>query len=273
MSHPLSLAFLTLFDATPVEAIRAAAKAGFDMVGLRLVPSAPGEPEYPIMTDDRFAAEVQAELRASGISVADVEIVRLNAMTRADAFEPFLQRAAQLGARNILVAGDDPDEARLTQNFASFCELASRYGMTADLEFMPWTKVPNLSAARRIVEAAGAANGGVLVDALHWDRAGDTVEAVKALPPSLIHYVQFCDGKCDYDPSDEGLIAVARGARLFPGEGNIDLGNLARAIPPGVVISVEVPDRKRAKRLGFDQRAELAITSTRECLAQSSGAK
>lgn len=266
MPHKLSLAFLTLFDCGPVEAIRIAGETGYDMVGLRLLPSAPTEAPYPLMTDHAALREAAAALRETGVSVGDVEIARLKPDTEISSFERFLDHAAQLGARHVLVAGDDPDSARLTGTFAGFCRLARNYGLTADLEFMPWTAVPNLAAARAVVEAAGQPNGGVLVDALHWDRSGGTTDEVRALPASLVNYVQFCDGPADYDRSDEGLIRIARSARLNPGEGNIDCVGLAASIPDGVTISVEVPNHDLASTLGPKARAEAALTAARRVL-------
>lgn len=267
MPHPFSLAFLTVFDAGPVEAIRVAAETGYDMVGLRLLPAGPAEAPYPLMTDDRVLEEAIAAIRDTGIAVADVEIVRLKPDTIVADFEPFLERTGRLGARHVLVAGDDPDASRLTDGFAAFCKLAKAYNLTADLEFMPWTGVPDLAFARRIVEAAGEPNGGVLVDALHLDRAGSTLEEVHTLPARWINYVQFCDGPADYDRSDEGLIRVARQARLMPGDGAIDLAGLARAIPDGVTISIEVPNHELASRTSPRERAQMALEATRRLLA------
>jgi len=264
--HKLSLAFLTLFDCEPVEAIRIAGETGYDMVGLRLLPAAPTEAPYPLMTDRAVLRETVAALHETGVSVGDVEIARLKPDTEISSFERFVDHAAQLGARHVLVAGDDPDRERLIGTFAGFCRLARNYGLTADLEFMPWTEVPNLAAARAIVEAAGEPNGGVLVDALHWDRSGGTISEVQALPAKLINYVQFCDGPADYDRSDEGLIRIARSARLNPGEGGIDCVGLARAVPDGVTISVEVPNHEFASTLGPKARAEAALMATRRVL-------
>ena len=264
MEQRYSLAFLTVFDLGPVEAVKVAAETGYDLVGLRLLPAAAsGEAEYPIMTDDRLLAEAAAAVRDSGIGVADVEIVRLKAETDVAGFAGFFARAQTLGARNVLVAGDDPEEGRLTERFAALARLAAGFGLTVDLEFMPWTKVPNLAAARRIVEAAGEANGGVLIDALHLDRSETTLAEVAAMPRERINYVQFCDGPKDYDRSDAGLIEVARRARLMPDEGGIDLGGLARAIPADTVISVEIPNHALAERLGPRERAALALRTTR----------
>lgn len=267
MTHPLSLAFLTVFDLGPVEAVRTAAAAGYDLVGLRILPAAArGEPDYPLLTDDRLLARVRAALDDTGVAVGDVEIIRLRPVCDWDLFDRFCDRCAALGARHVLVAGDDPDPARLADSLARFADLAAPRGLTADLEFMPWTAVPDLTAAQAAVQAAGRPNAGVLVDALHYDRSATTLDQIAALPADRVNYVQFCDGAVPYDPSDEALIRVARGERLFPGQGGIDLVGLARAIPPGVTISVEVPHRALAARIDALGRAEMAMAATRAIL-------
>lgn len=268
MTHPLSLAFLTLPDTPPHQVVEAAAEAGFTAVGLRLLPAAPAnERPYPLLTDDNVLRKTQAALRATGLHVADVEIVRLNHDFDLVGFAPFLARAAELGARHVLVAGDDRDEARLTENFARFCEVAAASGLSGDLEFMPWTAVPDLATARRIVTAAGQPNGAVLIDALHYDRAPTTLAEISDVPANLINYIQFCDGPADYDRSDGGLIAVARGARLMPGDGGIDLVGLAQVIPPDVMISVEVADL--SNRMSPHDTAQRAARKTRAILERA----
>lgn len=263
----LSLAFLTTLEAGPVETVRIAAATGYGLVGLRILPAAlSGEPDYPLLTSDSLLAEMRAVLADTGVGVADVEIVRLKPDNDWDLYSRFCERCEALGARHVLVAGDDPEEGRLAENFARFCDLAATHRLTADLEFMPWTAVPNLSVALRVVEAAGRANGGVLVDALHFDRSDTTLDQVAALPPGRVNYVQFCDGAVPYDPSDEALIHVARAERLFPGEGGIDLVGLARAIPDDVVISVEVPRRTLAGKIDALGRAGMANAATRAIL-------
>lgn len=265
MAHRLSLAFLTATGCTPAEAVRIAAETGYDMIGFRLLPSGTEAP-YPLMHDASTLNETLAALKDTGIEVGDVEIARLKPQTVVSGFESFLERAARLGARHILVAGDDPDPARLTASFAAFCQLCHGYGLTADLEFMPWTPVSDLATARRIVEGAAQPNGGVLIDALHFDRSTSSLDEVRDLPRNLIHYVQFCDGPPDYDPSDEELIRIARTARLLPGEGNVNCVSLARAIPKDVTISIEIPNLERARQIAPKEWASAAIAATRRVL-------
>lgn len=261
MTHPFSLAFLTTFDVGPVEAVQIAAKAGYDMVGLRFLPAAPNEIVHPVMTDQALQREVSAALTDTGVQLADIEIIRLKPDTKVADLESFCALGQRLGARNVLVAGDDPDHDRMIQNFGKFAELAGSYGLTADLEFMPWTSVKNLRDAQKIVDAAGAPNGGVLIDALHFDRSDSSLDEIRSLPTSRIHYVQLCDGSVPYDPSDAGLIEIARGARLLPGDGGIDLRAIVSLLSPDTPLSVEIPNHQRAKTASPLLRAKEALAA------------
>lgn len=269
MAHPLSLSYLTVFDITPLEAISVAEQAGYDMIGLRLLPAGATEDQHKIFTDQAYFNEVLARLNNSNLTVADVEIVRLNEHYTDDKFRSFVEKAQQLGAKNVLVAGDDPEKHRLTESYAKFCQLAHAHGLTADLEFMPWTQVPNLSFAQDLVKAANQPNAGILIDGLHMDRAKVTLDEIKSLPTKYINYVQLCDGHADYDPSVEGLIHVARNERLDPGEGDIDLIGLVRSIPANTVLSVEVPKVELAKTTTPLYRAQKAIDAAREVIAKA----
>lgn len=268
MSRSFALAFLTVPDLHPTQAISVAAETGYDSVGLRLLPAAAnGEGPYPILTDASVLAEARAALADTGIRVGDVEIVRLKPYTKAEEFTGFLECAAALGAANVLVAGDDPEPARLTQTFGAFAQLAARYGLTADLEFMPWTGVRNAAKAKAIVEGAGQSNGGVLADALHWDRTGGKVEDLQSLPANRIHYFQLCDAAAEYDRSDAGLISIARGGRLLPGEGGIDLPAFVRALPADVPISIEIASADLVNRLSPRDRAAQALAAAKATIA------
>ncbi|WP_113425633.1 sugar phosphate isomerase/epimerase family protein [Rhizobium cremeum] len=270
MTRQFGLAFLTVADLSPAAAIRVAAETGYSTVGLRLLPAAAsGEGPYPVLTDRAVLAEAQSALDNTGVKVGDVEIVRLKPETRPEDFLPFLECAQALGAANILVAGDDTEHGRLIQTFAAFAELAARYELTADLEFMPWTGVRNAAEALAIVDAAGQPNGGVLADALHWDRTGGDIEELRRIPRERIHYFQLCDAPRDYDPSDAGLISIARGGRLFPGDGGIDLRSFVRALPADVPVSVEVASVDLMKRLTPRERAERGLASARRVIQYS----
>lgn len=258
MRYRFSLAYLTVMDVEPPEAVRIAAETGYQHVGLRLWPAG-AEAPFAIFTDKQVYQATQQALKDTGVTVADIEIIRLNALFQASSTKPFLECGAGLGAKNILVAGDDPDLNRCADNFAAFCELAAQYAMTADLEFMPWTQVPNLSTAMQVINQAQQSNAGLLVDALHFARSATTLAEIAALDPKWIHYVQCCDAPAEYDHSTEGLIHTARAERLMPGDGDIDLLGLLKAVPQDLVLSLEIPQKERSKTVRAKQRALEAL--------------
>lgn len=262
----ISLAYLTSVPLSPPDAIRLATELGYDAVGLRALPAAPGGDSSPLITDAALRAETRRAL-ASGVPVFDVEIVRLGPDFAVEAFRPFLELCGELNARAILVAGDDPDEARLTATFSAFCEAAAPYGLTGDLEFMPWTKVPDARTALRIVTAAGQPNGRVLVDALHAGRSQTTLADIAAIPAGRLSYAQICDAPGEIPSTDEGLIFTARQARLLPGEGGIDLAGIFSQLPADLPISVEIPHLERSAQLGPREWARQALVATRTVLA------
>ena len=270
MTRVFSLAWLTAAPLAPPEAIRMAARLGYGAVGLRALPSAPGGPYDRLIEDRALRAETLAAMRDTGVGVFDMEIVRLGPDFAVAEVRPLLDLAAELGARAVLVAGDDPDEARLTASFAGFAAAAAPYGLTADLEFMPWTAVPDATTATRIVERAAAANGGVLVDALHFARSTTSLADVAAIPPRLLHYAQICDAPAAIPATVEELIFDARCRRLLPGDGGLDLAGLFARLPADLPVSVEVPNETMKAAIGVEAWAAAAMTRARRLLGQPS---
>lgn len=266
MSREYSLSFLTVADVSPVEAVKIAAKCGYAAVGLRLLPAAPNEVDYPILNDSKLIKETRAALDDTGVRIADVEIVRIASDFEPNKYLQFLSTAEQLGARHILVAGNDPEQSRLIDHFAQFCELSKQFSLSCDLEFMPWTNVKNLAQAEYIVSQSGQENAAILIDALHFDRSDSTLEQIKALDPKQLNYVQLCDGFAEYDPSDEGLIKIARSNRLVPGQGEIDLVGLIRALPKEIMLAAEVPNLVLAERPALE-RAEINLQAMKQLVA------
>lgn len=270
MAHALSLSFLTLHDVAPPEAVHAAAEAGFQKLGLRLLPANPqAETPYPLLTDDRLLSETLSAMSDTGVQVADIEMVRLNANTTQNDYAALLVRAAVLGAKNILVVGDDQDESRLTEKYAEFAAVAAGYDLNAALEFMPYTGVPDLAVARRILDKINAPNATIIIDALHVHRSGTTNAEIADLPLNQIGYGQLCDGPVPFDPSREELTRIARTARNFPGEGGINLIEMVKAFPPDLLISVEVPDVEFAQKATPVKRAKRAYESAISVLSKT----
>ena len=272
MPRAISLAYLTTAPMLPPEALHLAAELGYDAVGLRALPAiVGGQDASPLLADRGLLRATKQALVATGVPVFDMEIVRLNATYDTAAFMPFLEVCGELGAKAILVAGDDPDEARLTQSFAAFCAAARPFGLSADLEPMPWTKIPNVATALRILEAAGADNGGLLVDALHTARSSTTLADVRAIPRARINYIQLCDAPGEVPTTLEGLLHTARAERLLPGDGDLPLADLLEALPTNVPVSLEIPHDVMRAKIGTKAWAAQALAKARAIIAQRDG--
>ena len=263
MQRIYSLAYLTSAPMAPPDALVLAQKLGYQAIGVRIAPAAPGGDFSPLVEDPAALRETVARIRDTGVPVFDVEIVRLNQTFRAEQFQEFLETAGKLGARAILVAGDDPDEARLTQSYAMFCDAAAPFNLTADLEFMPWTAVRDAKSALRIVTGAGRPNGRILVDSLHAGRSSTTLADLAAIPRDRLSYAQLCDAPAEIPTTNEGLIHTARCARLLPGEGGIDLVGIVRQLPADLPLSLEIPNDERLPELGAEEWGRQALAAAK----------
>ncbi len=264
MSRTLSLAHLSLVDVPPPRLVEIAAEAGFDAVGLRLSPARDGEAPWPLLGDTAMARETRALLRATGLGVVDVEVLRLTAAPDLDAYARVLDAAAELDARFAVVSGFDPDERRLTDSYARLCELAGPYGARPLLEPMAYSAVSSLQQAARIATAAGSPHGGVLVDTIHLSRTGGSVAELARLDPRLQGYVQWSDAPAAPPPSLDAIALESRTARLAPGDGELPLLEVLATIPAAAPISVEVPNdvaRARLGDLGHARRLHAAATA------------
>ncbi|MCE1185097.1 MAG: TIM barrel protein [Rhodocyclales bacterium] len=272
MARPYSLAFLTAPALTPPEAIRLAADTGYQFVGLRLVPNQAGAPQQHLIGLPDVLRATRAAMAETGVGVFDLEILRIGAGFRLDDCLPLLEVGAELGARAVLVAGDDPDRERLAAHYARLCEAAHGYGLSADLEFMPWTAVRDARDALDVVRRAGTLAGcGLLVDALHAARSTTRPEDLRALPRELLHYAQISDapvrGPGAAPFSTEEMIHTARSERLLPGEGGIDLAGMFACLPDTLPVSVEIPNLARIPLEGQTRWARLALERSQACLS------
>jgi sugar phosphate isomerase/epimerase len=237
----LSLAHLTVLSLSPPETVHVASRTGYRAVGLRLLPASNDSPSYPIMDDAVMMRETRAALADTGVRLSDIEFVRITPEIEVAALEPFIAAGAALGARHVLTGPYDADHQRLSDNLAAIATLAARYGLSALLEFFPWTTVPDLKTAAEMVKAASCANAGILVDTLHFARSDSSISEIRAIPPQWLPMMHLCDAPAGRPATTEGLLHTARAERLPPGEGCIELAPILKAMPDNSQIALEVP--------------------------------
>lgn len=267
MTRTISLAPLTILELAPPDMVTCATQAGYSHLGLRLHPVLPNlDASYPIIGDTPMVREVLRRLDDTGLTVLDVEFIRLSPDTRIADYVPMLETAARLGAKHVLAGGNDSDEQRLAQRFAELCDAAAPFGLTANLEPIPLFEVRTLAQAGRVLAAAGRPNSGIVIDPIHFARGGDSFEDIARVPRKWLHYMQLCDAPAERPADAAGLQFQARYERMIPGEGGLDLPGLLRALPRDLPIAVEVPMTSLARTVGAVERARRLLAATRALL-------
>lgn len=236
----LSLAHLSLIDTSPPQLMRIAGEAGFDFVDLRLAPATPADRVYTNDELVELCRSLRPILHETAVRVWDVEIIRVNDQTRPENYLPLMEAAATLGAERMKIVCDSDNHARAAETLGRLCDLAASFGLVMDIEYMIFSGIRSLRAVVELIQIVGRPNLRVLIDALHWVRAGDTAK-LELLPPQLLGYIQFCDGPLNGPTDRQALIQEARTNRLAPGEGEFPLDALLAFMPQQCVASVEVP--------------------------------
>lgn len=249
MTQSLGLAHLSALDLPPPQLVRTAADVGFSSVGIRLVAVNDTTPGYPLMHQPQQLRETLGAIKDTGIYVNDVEFIKFEPEIDLKALQPIIDTAAELGARNIIVAPYDDVFSRLGANLAQFSEMAQASGVNVVLEFFPWTPVKDLQICWDLVSQASDSLG-ILVDSLHFNRSNSSVELLKTLPQHRLPFAQLCDAPVQPSYTFDELIYAGRDERLAPGLGEIPLVEIAKALPTGTPISLEVPQLKKTAELG-----------------------
>ena len=245
----VSLAGGSLLDVSPARAVEIAAEAGFDRVGLRVTGTT---------VDDAALRLAGRRVTDLAFGVLDVEFARLTPDGRHDdGNRRLLEQAAELGAEHLLVVSLIEDELQAADSLVALAQHAEGAATQVALEFMRFSGVPSLAAARRVVEASQRDDLSILIDTLHLARAGESADDVESVPDRWLSYAQLCDAPAT-GPDDLAELAwEARHARLLPGQGELPLSQVLDALPPGIDLSVEVladdlaslPPQQRADRL------------------------
>lgn len=179
--------------------------------------------------------------------------------------------AEVVGARSVNavdIFGGDWDLDDAASACAELCDRATEHGLIVHIEFLPWSKIPDLAAAAQIAGSAARTNCGIAVDSWHFTRSNGDLEELRALPGTLVKGVQLNDGPL---APETDLVEASLHERRLPGDGEFDLTGLVAAldaIGADAPYGVEVfSDELHA--LTAPEAAQRAIIATRRVIERA----
>ncbi len=200
--------------------VESAARAGFRGIGI-------WHTDLEHCTLHRPLKEMKAILDDNGMKYVELEFLTdwfLDGGRKSESDSRkrrLLEASSALEAKHVKI-GDFYRAAcpmpRIVEAFAALCAEAENYGATIGFEFMANAMLDNLEDALAMVQAAGAKNGGLILDIAHVAALGITDEAISRIPLPYLINVELNDGALPgsprYDPSR---------ARRFCGDGDFDI--------------------------------------------------
>jgi len=235
-----------------VERVEAAQAAGFAGISLW------GRDYWSARRAGLHDADIRTVVADHGLAVAEVDPAwwwlpgdrEVSIPADADNEEVFrygedalLRLAEAVGARSLNavdVFGGTWTTQDAAECFAGLCDRAAEHGLLVHLEFLPWSRIPDLATAWEIVRLADRANGGIAVDAWHWFRGGGDWDVLSSIPGNRVTGIQLSDGP---GVPERDLITATLHHRRLPGDGDFDLPRLLRqlaAIGAVAPVGVEV---------------------------------
>ncbi|MEH6583402.1 MAG: sugar phosphate isomerase/epimerase family protein [Halioglobus sp.] len=144
--------------------------------------------------------DMQHILQDHGIRVATIDpLLDWFGPSESQAEQLMYEAAEALGAPAINIApafGPNISGEETTEALIRLCERAEKHGLKVDVEFLPWSIIPDLPSLLEIVEASGRDNAFVTLDCLHFYRSGSVpgdLESLSARDLGRISNIQICD--------------------------------------------------------------------------------
>jgi sugar phosphate isomerase/epimerase len=244
----LGLEVISTLGMNPVDAIRVAADLGVHRTGMSPSPIT-GNPHgfvpWDLRSDPALVRATKAAAREHGVEIALGEGFLVMQGLRIADMAGTMDIMAELGAPVVNAVVIEQDRARAVDEFGLFAQMADEHGLVATIEFMPLMWPATITEALAFLKDVGAANGKLLLDAMHVYRSGATTADVAAIDPAMIGYIQICDAPMPARTDNYG--EEARHERLCPGEGDLPLAEFLRALPANLTVGLEVPMVSKAE--------------------------
>jgi sugar phosphate isomerase/epimerase len=121
----------------------------------------------------------------------------------------------------VVLASEINADAAAT-GLAELAKMGRERGLDICIEWLPWTGLPDLKSAWKLVQDTGAENLGLVVDAWHWLRqpGGPDESTLRSIPGERIYCLQLDDTTAVGTGDDPMMESMTN--RLLPGEGDVE---------------------------------------------------
>lgn len=243
----LAIGYLSVFGLPPVEFVEVAAALDCRRISMfvRNLPLAPlGYPTFSLTKDAPLRRDVSVALSYHGVTITLGDGFLVVPDADMCTFSGDLDVLAELGVPRINVVSLDPDLGRSYDQFGALTELAAQRGIRTVIEPVPGLTIGDLPAAVAAVKHVGRRDFQLLIDTMHLMRSGSGPAELAATDPEYIGYAQLND--TTLAPQMANYMEEAMFERMAPGTGELPLPEIIAALPPGLVIELEVPQRALA---------------------------
>ncbi|MBE7209715.1 MAG: sugar phosphate isomerase/epimerase [Gluconacetobacter diazotrophicus] len=181
------------------------------------------------------------------------------------------EACAELELRQILACAAYRSRSVATQQlvdgFGALCERAARAGIWVDLEPMPFTGCRNIADAWAVVGGAERENSGILMDAWHFYRANQDLDAIANIPGRYFRTMQVNDAPAA--PVGSSLFEETVRHRRFPGDGELPVTDFIRAVLDKGALRSVGPEvfSSETDLLEAEESGRIAGRKTRDALA------
>lgn len=264
MERKYSLAHLTVLGLATPEMIYNAKLIGYDYIGIRnIYMGLPGEANYDLCGKNKLYKLTKTALADTGMKINDIELAKIEDCKDVSSYEPAFEVAAELGATDVISSIWTPDKDYYLDQFAKLCDLAKQYNLYVNLEFVTWADVKDLNGAKEVINTVNKDNAGYLIDTLHFHRSKVALSELDDIPKDKFHMAHICDGPAEIPTDKQGLISTGRDARLYVGEGAIDIAAIIGKLGEDTILSIELPHIQRINDLGYTEHARRCLETAK----------
>jgi sugar phosphate isomerase/epimerase len=224
-----------------------------------------GYPTWSLLDDAALRREMKTRMLDRGISISLGEGCVIRPDADVSDHKRALEVFVELGTTRVNTVSFDPDHQRTFDQFSKLAEMTRDAGLELTAEFVPMLTISTMDYVIDLITRVGQPHVKVLIDTMHFVRAGHKAEEIARHDPAIFGYIQISDGPL---VGGEDYMDEAMNDRMIPGEGEMPLRDIIAALPADPVVSMEVPlNRMAAGGMSALERASRTASATRAILA------